>query len=510
MNKVFIFDIDGTLLPHGKKECTFLTSYAISELKKKNTVYIATGKSLDACKKISEALDINNIISSNGQVVSINNKIIYENYFKPEQIEYVEKILSSKNISYGIQGNYNKEIILNNDSEVLIKYLESVGINVENHEIKEKYSGNFEVVQMWYTSNLNIDFGEEFNKLKWPINGYDIVLNDSCKSKHFKQLFEEFYIYSFGDGENDIGMFGKSNVSIAMLNSNDKVKEYASCVCDDEYNNGIYKYLVKNLLIKPKLNNSICFFDIDGTLLKHKSKNIDKIDVSSIRQYISSGGTAVIATGRNYSQAIDLALQIDVNNLICSNGSDIYLNGINIYRKYLDHSQVLNIIDILTNLQIHYAIEDINNIYVTQCNDVDLIKQKIHNQGVLNVDVRENANYNEVFQVWALGTKYEIDKFMLLDINGVKKIRWSDEAVEITNSNINKSTAIKKLLNGIDFECMTFSFGDGENDIEMFENTDLSIVMGNAKEHIKNNGDYITKSVENNGVSYAMKKFGLI
>ncbi len=39
-------------------------------------------------------------------------------------------------------------------------------------------------------------------------------------------------------------------------------------------------------------------------------------------------------------------------------------------------------------------------------------------------------------------------------------------------------------------------FGDNENDIEMLKQAEYSFVMENAKEEMKNYGNYTTKSVE--------------
>ncbi|MBL0701582.1 MAG: HAD hydrolase family protein, partial [Spiroplasma sp.] len=59
-------------------------------------------------------------------------------------------------------------------------------------------------------------------------------------------------VYAFGDGLNDVEMFQEADVSVAMGNATKVVKEVAQFVTDDEYNDGIYNFLLKNKEIEVK------------------------------------------------------------------------------------------------------------------------------------------------------------------------------------------------------------------------------------------------------------------
>lgn len=54
------------------------------------------------------------------------------------------------------------------------------------------------------------------------------------------------------------------------------------------------------------------------------------------------------------------------------------------------------------------------------------------------------------------------------------------------------------------------AFGDGGNDIEMPDLVGTSVVMGNASDMVKTHADYITDTLENDGVAKALRHFGLI
>ena len=54
------------------------------------------------------------------------------------------------------------------------------------------------------------------------------------------------------------------------------------------------------------------------------------------------------------------------------------------------------------------------------------------------------------------------------------------------------------------------AFGDGENDIDMLQFAGVGVAMGNADEKVKAMADYVTDTVENDGIEKALRHFGLI
>jgi hydroxymethylpyrimidine pyrophosphatase-like HAD family hydrolase len=56
----------------------------------------------------------------------------------------------------------------------------------------------------------------------------------------------------------------------------------------------------------------------------------------------------------------------------------------------------------------------------------------------------------------------------------------------------------------------TISIGDSTNDLPMLTFTGLSICMGNGSEKVKPQVDYVTDSIEKDGLYNAFKHYGLI
>jgi hydroxymethylpyrimidine pyrophosphatase-like HAD family hydrolase len=54
------------------------------------------------------------------------------------------------------------------------------------------------------------------------------------------------------------------------------------------------------------------------------------------------------------------------------------------------------------------------------------------------------------------------------------------------------------------------AFGDGGNDISIIKAAGVGVAMGNAGDDVKFVADYITTSVDEDGIANALKHYGVI
>ena len=54
------------------------------------------------------------------------------------------------------------------------------------------------------------------------------------------------------------------------------------------------------------------------------------------------------------------------------------------------------------------------------------------------------------------------------------------------------------------------AFGDGNNDIAMLNHVKIGVAMGNADISVKEASDFVTKSVNEDGIYFALENFSLI
>ena len=56
----------------------------------------------------------------------------------------------------------------------------------------------------------------------------------------------------------------------------------------------------------------------------------------------------------------------------------------------------------------------------------------------------------------------------------------------------------------------TIAFGDGGNDVTILRQAGIGVAMDNATDDVKANADYVTTSVDDDGIANALQHFGVI
>lgn len=256
MRKVFVFDLDGTILNsknHFPKE---IANIIRSILSKGDKVVFATGRMHISAKKLLESVfdgeDIFPIISYNGAVVYIPNKgFVFEktldigaahkaiDFFREANIHiqsYVEDILYSEKDNDEIK-LYSKHAGV---PYVIVQDLKSI----EKPPIKMLSIGEASVIDN-FIDPLKKLIGEKANIFKSFSIFLDIVPTDANKGIALKFLsdylgFELKDTIVFGDNENDLFMFEVAGMKIAVENAVEKLKEVADFVTKSNDENGVF------------------------------------------------------------------------------------------------------------------------------------------------------------------------------------------------------------------------------------------------------------------------------
>lgn len=94
---------------------------------------------------------------------------------------------------------------------------------------------------------------------------------------------------------------------------------------------------------------------------------------------------------------------------------------------------------------------------------------------------------------------------------GCVSMRWHPSFTDVIARGVSKSAGIDSVLahEGIAL-ADTMAFGDGGNDTGMLRHVGCGIAMGNASDEVKAVADYVTDSVDDDGVARALRRFGLI
>ncbi|MDI9540063.1 MAG: Cof-type HAD-IIB family hydrolase [Bacillota bacterium] len=255
----------------------------------------------------------------------------------------------------------------------------------------------------------------------------------------------------------------------------------------------------------------IIFFDVDGTLKSFNNPGITEPVLHALQKLKEKGIKIFIATGRA-PYAVPHFEGISFNGYLCYNGAYCYDEDSVLYSKPLDKKDLYQFIENAKkqNEPVIAAGKDemCANGYGEKLNEYLSFAPLKYPSNDLNY-------FNEfiegdIYQMMASG-KPEKDEEFLKDCKHLKIARWWDHAFDLTSDSCSKSIAIQKVLEAYGFQREeAMAFGDGGNDLDMIEYVGLGVAMENASEEVKKAADYITDSVEDDGVVSALKNFNII
>lgn len=254
------------------------------------------------------------------------------------------------------------------------------------------------------------------------------------------------------------------------------------------------------------------FFDIDGTLISKQNPRITVELKETLDKVREKGILLFIATGRHSSEIADLKLNEDYHfdGYLTLNGCYCYNDKEVLHKGSIDKEDVKNIITLLENDEAACMFVEDNYMYINKVNPrVEIAQAAIHTP-VPPVDDITRALQHDIYQIIPYVTDDEIKDFLKV-AKTCKGTRWHPLAYDIIGKNGGKSNGIEAILKHYRIQKEEImAFGDGHNDIDMLEYAGIGVAMENATVEVKEASDYITKSVDENGVLYALKHFHVL
>ncbi len=255
-NKVFFFDMDGTLLPNGTSEK--ISKDDIEALEKLEDlghyVVLNTGKSYSMCEDQLRYFNFKTAVTSNGQCIIHDGEIIYEGCFKTEEIMYWIDYAKKHGLHIGFQTK-EKQYILNAEgvNEYRKRCFEHLSVDLP--VVIDEYNDSIKAQQLWLLGDVDgLKLRDDFDYFRWHEKAYDIQLKGINKGTGVEMVInhlnlDNYHVYCFGDGNNDLDMFAIADTSVAMENASDYVKSKASHVTDSVAENGVKNFLKEQDLI---------------------------------------------------------------------------------------------------------------------------------------------------------------------------------------------------------------------------------------------------------------------
>lgn len=267
------------------------------------------------------------------------------------------------------------------------------------------------------------------------------------------------------------------------------------------------------------MERSILFFDIDGTILTEDGTRwIPESTREAIAQARRQGHLTFVNTGRVYLNIEPRIRELGFDGYVCGCGTDIYYQGNELFHKQLSKELCRRTVQVARacNISVLYEASDMNALdsSVPGNEKLNELTAYFSQDGRRMTDVESEDFHFDKFTGWyPLGQ--DIQSFVDF-LQG--EFDWIDRGTEngygmceVVPIGYSKGTGIQYLLDyfQIPYE-RSYAFGDSTNDLPMLTYAAHSVAMGGSPAIVQEAVEFVTKSIYEDGVAYAMEHYHLI
>ncbi|MGN0373055.1 MAG: HAD family hydrolase [Enterocloster sp.] len=256
----------------------------------------------------------------------------------------------------------------------------------------------------------------------------------------------------------------------------------------------------------------IVSFDLDMTLLDHKTWKVPDSAMEAIR-LLRRDSIIVIASGRNMDHELSVGFQelIKPDAVIHLNGTRVVAEGEILYEHLMDRQRLHRLLAYAQENGISLGLSLDSYDYFTNPDNVIEYDKKRWGSS--------DRNFRDPWELEQLPVR------TLVYIGGPERIEELETAfpdmkfplfsgrmgADVVEQEASKAKGLERLCRyyGID-RSQTVAFGDSMNDFEIICEAGIGVAMGNAVEELKAAADYVTDSIERDGVWNACRYLGLI
>ena len=260
-------------------------------------------------------------------------------------------------------------------------------------------------------------------------------------------------------------------------------------------------------------NRYALFFDIDGTLVSFNTHRIPQSTIMALTQAKANGSEVYIATGRPPMIITNLGdISHLIDGFITINGALCYVGKEIVRYQPIPKQDVTACIDDSKSKNYGLIIIGRNDAAVldpTGCVD-RIFRQYLNVKEFEKTSPLEQVMQQDILQLTAFFDA-DYEKLFMPSLSHCVSARWHPEFTDITSVEADKGKGIRAIAQHKGFDPdHTIAFGDGGNDLSMIIQAGIGVAMANATPELKQHADYITGSVDDDGIPNALRHFNVI
>ena len=254
----------------------------------------------------------------------------------------------------------------------------------------------------------------------------------------------------------------------------------------------------------------IIFFDIDDTLRNSKTGFIPSTIPTAFKQLRDKGILTGIATGRGIFGVVPELKALKPDFFVTLNGAYIEdKKGNVIYSNKIAKDKVEEYITWTKEVGIDYGLVGSHAAKLSR--RTEMISQAID---PIYPDLEVNPDFyqkEDIYQMWTF--EEQGDDLVLPEslASTLRMVRWHEHSSDVVPISGSKAAGVAKVVDQLGLKPENVMvFGDGLNDLELFDYAGISVAMGVSHDKIKEKADYITKTLEEDGIFDALEGFGMV
>ena len=254
----------------------------------------------------------------------------------------------------------------------------------------------------------------------------------------------------------------------------------------------------------------IIFFDIDDTLRNSKTGFVPSTIPTIFKQLREKGILTGIATGRGIFGVVPEIKALKPDFFVTLNGAYIEdKKGNVIFSNIIAKDKVEEYINWTKEVGIDYGLVGSHAAKLSR--RTEMISQAID---PIYPDLEVDPDFyqkEDIYQMWTF--EGQGDDLILPDTLAsiLRMVRWHEHSSDVVPISGSKAAGVAKVVDKLGLKPENVMvFGDGLNDLELFDYAGISVAMGVSHDKIKEKADYITKTLEEDGIFNALEGFGMV
>ena len=254
----------------------------------------------------------------------------------------------------------------------------------------------------------------------------------------------------------------------------------------------------------------IIFFDIDDTLRNSKTGFIPSTIPTVFQQLREKGILTGIATGRGIFGVVPEIKALKPDFFVTLNGAYIEdKKGNVIYSNKIARDKVEEYIAWTKEVGIDYGLVGSHGAKLSR--RTEMISQAID---PIYPDLEVDPDFyqkEDIYQMWTFEDQGDDLTLPESLASTLRLVRWHEHSSDVVPISGSKAAGVAKVVDQLGLKPENVMvFGDELNDLELFDYAGISVAMGISHEKIKEKADYITKTLEEDGIFDALEGFGMV